>query len=269
MNLNKLNKQEINLYLYNEPCTENFDLDEIQSYLKEKTGFNAIKRTAFVKQVEDRENFAKKLASTRIKDEEKGWDDLPPLPNEISFEKKILKNPEKRLTSVVYDGNKLAKSFLEEINQEEKNWNDVHLIYTNRLFGTHKEKDGYNLRVVIYGLPSLISTSGIVEAPKKPKKYYQNEKKRTFNHKTIDQIEEAKKKYNGKFIDYDDKRITKALKGYSLQAILNQLLGTQSCPNQKCRLHNPNLQNQVIKSQLKKPEFCKKHKKLIKKIKTK
>ncbi|HVY55612.1 MAG TPA: DUF6775 family putative metallopeptidase, partial [Thermodesulfobacteriota bacterium] len=54
---------------------------------------------------------------------------------------------------------------------EEPGGTFIHMIFTGRLFGTYGERR-YHARVVLTGSPALISTSGLVEAPARPREYY-------------------------------------------------------------------------------------------------
>ena len=57
------------------------------------------------------------------------------------------------------------------INENESNTDHVHIVFEDRLICTFSEEDWrYHARTIIAGNPSIISTTGIVEAPAKPKK---------------------------------------------------------------------------------------------------
>jgi len=48
-----------------------------------------------------------------------------------------------------------------------------HIVLTKRLFATFGEDERLHIRASVYSYPSVISTSGIVEGPAKPKEYQQ------------------------------------------------------------------------------------------------
>jgi hypothetical protein len=144
---------------------------------------------------------------------------------------------------------------------EERNLEHVHIAFTGRLFGTVDEGDiRYHARVSIYGFPSLISTTGIVEAPAKPREFYLL-KQQYAALKAGVPIEALKEKFKGRFIDYDDERLTEVMKGYAMQAIFYHVFGEPFCKEVNCRLFNSHWQEEVIKSQLepKEREFCERH----------
>lgn len=141
-----------------------------------------------------------------------------------------------------------------------------HIILTDRLFATYGEDKKLHLRASIYGFPSVISTSGIVEGPAKPKDYYIY--KDRFSKLGTWGMEEprVKNRFKGRFIDYQDRRISGILKGYLSQALFFHITGDPFCDNKKCRLFNAHWQEDLIYSQTKRGDFCSAHKKLLRAI---
>jgi hypothetical protein len=75
---------------------------------------------------------------------------------------------------VSYTTDSCSTLALELLPERELELSHAHVVFTNRLFGTRDESDGrYHMSVSVYGFPSLISTTGIVEAPAKPKEFYE------------------------------------------------------------------------------------------------
>lgn len=141
-----------------------------------------------------------------------------------------------------------------------------HIIFTNKIFATFDEYKRPHLRASIYGFPSIISTSGVVEGPAKPKEYYIFKQK--YTQLSIWDIEEPKirKKFKGRFIDYQDKRMTEVLKGYISQALFFYIMDEPFCKQKNCRLFNAHWQEDLIYSQIKSGKFCLRHRKLLKQI---
>ena len=141
------------------------------------------------------------------------------------------------------------------------------IILTPKLFATFDEQKRLHIRAAIFGFPSVISTSGIVEGPAKPKEYYLYKQK--YAQLGIWEREEAKikQKFKGRFIDYEDKRMNEVLKGYTAQALFSYITGEPFCPDKSCRLFNAHWQEELINSQIKSAKFCAKHKKILKEIK--
>lgn len=145
--------------------------------------------------------------------------------------------------------------------------NACHIILTPKLFATFDEQKKLHLRSSIFGYPWVISTSGIVEGPAKPKEYYLYKQK--YIQLGIWDIEEAKikKRFKGRFIDYQDKRLNEVLKGYIAQALLFYIAGEPFCKQRICRLYNAHWQSDLIYSQIKSGGFCEVHQSLLMRIK--
>ena len=142
-----------------------------------------------------------------------------------------------------------------------------HIIITSKLFATFDEQKKLHIRAAIFGFPSVISTSGVVEGPAKPKEYYLYKQK--YAQLGIWEREEVKikQKFKGRFIDFQDKRMTEVIKGYIAQALFSYITGEPFCPDKSCRLFNAHWQEDLIKTQIKSGRFCPKHKRVLKNIK--
>ena len=57
-------------------------------------------------------------------------------------------------------------------------------------------------------------------------------------------IQNVKKNYGGKFLDYHDKRLSKISEGYLLQAIFYYITGDAFCDSLDCRLNNAHWQKE-------------------------
>lgn len=156
-----------------------------------------------------------------------------------------------------------------EFNRLEyvKEKDTFNIILTDKLFATLDKGNRLHIRAGIYGYPSVISTSGIVEGPARPKDYYIY--KQRYTHLGIWDLQEAeiKKKFKDKFIDYGDKRLNDALKGYISQALFFYITGEPFCKQRGCRLFNSHWQEELIYSQIKRGKFCMIHQRLLQKIK--
>lgn len=248
------------ILLYDEGVGGRFEIGEVAVYLREKLGKVTVetREKAFTLSQEKAENFARKLASIKIQDIGRKMDsEQEPLYAEIEYEKRKLLG----ITSafgVIYDGFSLQKVFSQLLAAEDRTLSFVHILFTNRLFATWDEgSKRYHARTGLYGLPSLISTTGLVEAPARPREYY-------FLKQQYEMLRknplEVKDKFKGTFIDYDDERLTEVVKGYAMQAVFYCLTGDPFCEDKGCRLYNAHWQEELIFAQLKsKYEFCQRH----------
>ena len=76
-------------------------------------------------------------------------------------------------------------------------------------------------------------------------------------------IDSVKKKYQGAYIEYHDKRLSKVIEGYLMQAVFYYQTGDAFCDKKECRLYNAHWQNDLIFSQLKVGKLCDKHQQIL------
>ena len=160
-------------------------------------------------------------------------------------------------TIPLYDGFVMQKRFAEMIPTAELNLAHIHIIFTTLLMCTFSEEDDwrYHGRAVICGTPSIVSTTGIVEALAKPREFYLAQLGvRAEDNGSL------KKKFAGRFIDYDDEdKITAASINYALQAIFFFITsGEPFCNNKDCRLFNAHWQEDLI-HMIEKRTLCSHH----------
>ncbi|HEX6280956.1 MAG TPA: DUF6775 family putative metallopeptidase [Nitrososphaera sp.] len=167
------------------------------------------------------------------------------------------------MTIPLYDGFVMQKMFAEMIPTAELSLAHIHIIFTNLLTCTFSEDDWrYHGRAVICGTPSIISTTGIVEALAKPREFYLAQ----LGGRAADNGS-LKKKFAGRFIDYDDEdKITAASINYALQAIFFFITGGDPfCNNKDCRLFNAHWQEDLI-HMIEKRTLCNHHMNMANKL---
>lgn len=121
----------------------------------------------------------------------------------------------------------------------------LHIIFTSLLFGTFEGRR-YHARVVLGGNPSLISTSGLVEAPARPREYYFIKGGLIRSGKDVGELDRM---YEGRFVKYDDPRTSSIICSYALQAVYYKLTGNAFCDEPSCCLYNSHWQEEVLKVQ--------------------
>lgn len=252
--------------IYEEGDLDGLDLKELGAYLKEKTSLPFLLCGNIYSHVppERVEVIAKELAKIKVRDPGKEFTIGSPLQAEIDYEKRRLRETKWKVTGILYEGvyyQRIIRNLLSEARLDSRN---CPLLFTNQLFGTW-DPDGlrYHARVSLYGFPHLISISGLVEAPAKPKEFYLKKQMGV-------PVELLKVEYKGRFLDYGDARTTEVLKGYGMQAFFYQLTGNPFCEDRDCRLFNSHWQEEVIYSQLNgKYEYCPDHEGILKELKVK
>lgn len=180
---------------------------------------------------------------------------------------RYLNSERKRLTGeadhmgVFYDGYWLQRIFFNLFRNKFPGRfvsNCIHIIFTGRLFGTY-EKRRYHARVILMGLPNLISTSGVVEAPARPREYYWLKAGFIQSGRDIGELDSL---YKERFVEYNDSKITPILESYTLQAVSYELSGKEFCDDKTCCLYNSHWQEEVLRAQLD-GKLCQKHRDLL------
>lgn len=214
---------------------------------------------------EDMNSIAEKLVGTKVFDVSDPKKVYEPFPVEVEHEKELIIDPKKKVFGMLYDGFRLQKLFRQLLPKEELSFKHLHIMFTGRSIGTWDKGDGrYHARTSVYGFPSIISTSGIVEAPAKPREFYVLRKALVSSGMARELVEEElKSKFKGRFIDYDDERLTDIVKGYALQAFFYHVTFEPFCEDKNCRLYNAHWQEDVIHAQLEGKDFCDKHERIL------
>ena len=250
------------IILYDEGTAQELDIEEIAQYLAQKMGKvkievrgNPFVFNLFQDKVSD---CARKIAGTKIQEvSQKILSGQEPLYGEIEYEKRRILGSTMAF-GVLYDGFHLLRLFYEIMSREERRPELVHIFFTNRLLATWDDGDKrYHLRTSVFGIPSIVSTTGIIEAPARPKEYYLLKQHYERLGKDLTQLNDS---FQGSFIGYEDSRLTEVAKGYAMQAVFYYLIGDPFCEDKGCRLYNAHWQEELIFAQLQSGyEFCQWH----------
>lgn len=203
-----------------------------------------------------------------------------PLHGEVAYERRRLEGRAGAVFGIPYDGFKiqqLAASLLPRLGRGQGTGDRDEepsalsgaavVVFTNQLLGSWGADDRrFHLRAAIFGFPSLISTSGIVEAPAKPRGYYYLRDRLAVVSQPDLAVAEAEKEFAGCFLVHGDPRLTEVAKGYVIQAIFFHATGDPFCGDPHCRLFNAHWQEELLRSQLGKPEFCERHERLLRSL---
>ncbi|MFQ5440559.1 MAG: DUF6775 family putative metallopeptidase [Nitrosopumilaceae archaeon] len=250
------------IILYDEPSVPEIKLNKIKLFLEE----------IFPVEVETRQNIlhfsvketAYKIAECKIFNLRKDFEKHTPTNEEVVFEELNIQDTSNIENIVMYDGFKLHKVLTNLILEKENRENIFHVFFTNKLTCTFDCNDfRYHGRALIGANPALISTTGIIEAPAKPKEYYFDLMTNFTQGINVDTI---KKKYKGTYLEYHDPRLSKIVEGYLLQAIFYYETGEAFCEEQDCRLFNAHWQKDLLHSQLVKRELCERHQRVLERL---
>ena len=250
------------IILYDEPSVPEIQLDKLVKFLQK----------IFSITVEIRDNVLKfastdtafKIAECKVFNLRKDFEKHTPTNEEILFEESNFQDTSKTENIIMYDGFRLQKVLANIISEKEGTENIFHVFFTNKLTCTYDNNDyRYHGRALIGSNPSIISTTGIIEAPAKPREYYFDLMTNFTQGVNVDTI---KQKYKGMYLEYNDLRLSKIIEGYLLQAIFYYETGEPFCNNSDCRLFNAHWQKDLLHSQLDNGKLCENHQKILKNI---
>jgi hypothetical protein len=198
---------------------------------------------------EERAAFAARVAGGRIFELHAplppGGND--PLPGETAYEERRIRG-ETRAIGILYDGFHLSSVLRSIPGPGGGPLRALHVVLTDRLVGTFDRNDRrYHARVAVFGYPHIVSTTGVVEAPARPREYYLIRRRYRDAGMVPPEIDETLRE---RYLDHGDPRIAEALKGYLLQCLFYQATGEPFCPEPGCRLFNAHWQEELIFAQI-------------------
>ena len=245
------------IILYNEPTVPEIQIEKIKQFIIDKFQIKVEIKNNFFESLEDK--VFEKIASTQILDLKKQFKKHIPTHEEIQIEKENYDMTEQE-TMILYEGFELQNIIAENIPITD---DILHIIFTNKLTATFDNDDfRFHARALISSNPTIISTTGIIEAPAKPKQYYLD----LMTNFSEEKIKEIKEKYKGEFLEYHDSRLSDIIEGYVTQAIMYYFTGDAFCENKECRLFNAHWQKDLFYSQLENKKMCSKHQEKLKEI---
>lgn len=250
------------IFLYDEPAIPEIKIKELADFIKNTFSIDVEMRQNIFSNADM--SIAKDLASAKILNSKKPFEMYSASLEEIQFEKNSFEDTSNVKNIIMYDGFEFQKISSRLVSEKENSLEYFHLIFTNKLTCTFDYNDyRYHGRAVICSNPSIISTTGIIEAPAKPREYYMELFSKMAQGLNIESI---KKKYQGMYLGYHDERLATVVKGYAMQALFYYLTGEEFCDKKECRLFNPHWQKDLLYSQIEVGKLCEKHQKILKNL---
>ena len=259
------------IFLYDEPAVQEIQISNLKNFLLETFPVDVELKECVFNNLD--EKIMEKISECRIFDPKIPFKRHRPNKQEIDFEKSVCEDTKlmektimvedaERIEDVVmYDGFEIQNIIYDIITKNNSDSNNLHIVFTNKLICTYDIADSrYHGRTIICSNPAIISTTGMIEAPARPREYYFEAMK--CKTQGLD-IQDVKKNYAGKFLDYHDKRLSKIAEGYLLQAVFYYMTGDVFCGSLDCRLNNAHWQKDLLHSQLKIGKLCNKHQALL------
>ncbi len=259
----------LNLNLYHDRPHSFLDVDAVQSFLCSLGLESHFRGDFFEANKVDLDEVSAALAGLRIEDINRAGNlNKGPGEDDVLREKRILLSHEPLVLendfSNIYSGFHLARLLRRYVGS------GLHIIFSSRLPATF-EGNRYHGRVIVADFPlAIVSTTGVVEAPVRPREYYIRQaayhRAKQTGFKVVEETDfmrELKEDFKGRFIGYDDSRMTEVVKGYTLQAIFYFLFGEAFCQSPECRLFNAHTQEEMIHAQLESAGLCKHHQNML------
>lgn len=257
------------IHLYDERTAPTLNIEEVSHYLQAITSCgSASTHGPFVfeySSTEQRSELGEQIARFKVRDVDAPPHEYEPSYPEIEFERRRLANEDRGPFGILYDGFEVQRLLRGLLPPAELRIGRVHIVLTNRTIGTWEEDDRrYHLRAIILGIPAIISTTGLVEAPAKPREFYLARQQIGLTARSELTHAILKERFKGQFLDHDDQRLTEVVKGYAMQAVMYQTTGEAFCTEPDCRLFNAHWQAELIRAQLEgPPEYCARHEELL------
>lgn len=249
------------IILYDEPTVPEIQLDRLRKFLENTFQITIETRKNLFDNLDDKTY--EKIASIRILDIKKPFQKHSTSCEDVLEEKENIDMSEEK-EPPLYEGVELQKIISELIPDNENRMDTLNVIFTNKIICTYDESDNrYHARALISSNPIIISTTGMIEAPAKPKQYYLD-LMTNFSEEAVDEI---KKRYKGQFLEYHDLRISEIAEGYLLQAIMYYKTGEVFCNNPDCRLFNAHWQKDLLHTQIDNKKLCEKHQEILNQFK--
>ena len=262
------------IFLYDEPAVQEIQISNLKNFLLETLHVDVEIKECIFNNLDGKT--IEMISGCRIFDPKMPFKEHLPSKQEMDFEKSVCKDTKlmgkttmiedaRRIEDVVmYDGFEVQNIISDIITENDSDQNNLHIVFTNKLTCTYDTADSrYHGRSVICSNPAIISTTGMIEAPARPREYYFEAMK--CKMQGLD-IQNVKKNYNGKILDYHDQRLSKIAEGYLLQVIFYYMTGDAFCDSLDCRLNNAHWQKDLLYSQLKIGKLCNKHQALLDKL---
>ncbi|HUT74729.1 MAG TPA: DUF6775 family putative metallopeptidase [Armatimonadota bacterium] len=210
---------------------------------------------------ESGDDLALRIARLKVRDLSAPPAHVTPLAGEIAYERRRLQNANRGPFGVAYDGFRFQALLAGLLAGRERD--AIHIALTNRLLATWDDDDlRYHLRTIICGEPCIVSVSGLVEAPAKPREFYAARQALGGVAPGSADYELLKQQFAGRFLEHDEPRLTEVVKGYVLQAVAYHLTGEPFCDDPRCRLYNAHWQEEMLAAQLG-GQLCARHQGLL------
>jgi hypothetical protein len=178
------------------------------------------------------------------------------LPMEQKYEEANLRRKESRKVGPVYSGLQFLALCRDVLAEARLSFAEIlrTVVVTPQRLGTY-ETDRWHLRTILVGAPTVISVTGFVEAPARPREYYVLKQSDPI-------LANDFLKARDDWLSHDDPRLTLVARGYLLKAIyfMTDPAGFQFCGDRNCVFSDPHWQSDLVRTHASEPvPLCTQH----------
>lgn len=137
------------------------------------------------------------------------------------------------------------------------------VIFTDMLAATFGANMKYHARALVAANPCLVSVTGMIEAPARPRDYCIDVLAGSRLGLDMDAVNS---RHTGRFLEYGDARLQRVAWGYVTQAVFYFETGEQFCPDRDCVLFNAHWQEELLHSQVESGTLCGYHRDILRDI---
>ncbi len=158
--------------------------------------------------------------------------------------------PEDRGLGVVYLAEPLQDVMLPLIPEKERGDSYLHIAYIEQCLGSFETGETeLCLQIIKHGEPTIISTTGFVEAPALPREY-RFRKAQLIAFGMDEATEDLDETFAEKTLAHGDTRVTHVATGFALKAIFHRLFGEDSCDDPNCPLYRARTHDELSSAHL-------------------
>lgn len=252
------------IYLYDDPDSAGLDVDYLARWLAAYLPrTRVLPRTDFVTHhlarfsEEQREKIVSTLAqqlariqiNNLVKPSERKY--LPPL------------SPAEKGYDIIYDAYAWQSLWRALLPAAEARLSQIHIIFTAHYFGVWPANAAYlQLRGAIFGIPTIISTSGLIELRVLSKRYhFLRQQLAMFG---LGEEAEEEQLLGIMSFGFGDRRINEIGKSYLLQALFYHWTGEIGCEEPYCVLsEEQSMEEKLRQMQRQHLTFCERHQKIF------
>ncbi|MCX7597307.1 MAG: hypothetical protein N2512_00340 [Armatimonadetes bacterium] len=252
------------VYLYDDPEMDGLDTEALGRYLRARLPQVAVevrgeffthqlRRVAEEDQGTAARELAKQLRRAQVKD----------LVHPAERRASGREDPAELGLGPVYRAAALQAIMSVLLHSSEAGLDHLHIVLAGQAIGDWDETRQFRLRVACLGQPSIVSTVGLVEVPRRPRQYsfMRAHLVALGLEEDLDDLAEA---FGRQALGYGDPRINDVLKGYALMAVFYRLYGEGPCADRTCRLYDAATQEELLACQCgPRTRLCRRHSEML------